>query len=330
MSRISKYQDTIIKFFKTKNLFNDMGTESKKILFELIETINHNPAILCLTILNNQCKKYDIKIHGYYLASGIDLLSLIANISCNRYYYESIYNRHTIDNLIIDLVSCFYKCIIQNIDTLRMSKNRNINFKITQICIEYSAKMIPRIIHKTNFISNKKMKKTDLFCRDFDEKSYTFYKNKKKIDKLVILDEIQNRYGTVCQLAMCLGWILGQGDESNIMKIKNIDTDKYIGKIESLGLKLGTILKIHDDFKNIDRDMDACPYTLNYVLNFGIKDSYMELIDTKSDFVEGMMYLGINTKTSKEILDIVTNNINDIVKNISVDMETSYDDVSVN
>ena len=328
MSRISRYQDGILKFLKTKSFITDTTPATKIILTDLLELTDHIPAILCLTILNNQCKKNDLKIHGYYLASGIDVLMLLAKVSSSRDHFDNKYGQIAIDNMIMEASSCFYKCITQNIDTLRLTKNGNINSKLTQLCIEYTTKWLPLITQKQIYTSKDKMKKTDLFCLDIDDKTYEQYKKKNKLNKEVIMEDIKKRYGSVCKLAICLAWIIGQGDDTGTNKLKELNDEKNIIKLEKLGEHIGTFLKLYDDFKYVERDIKMGRFSLNYVINHGIKEAYMELIESKANFIEGAMLLDVDTKTSKEIIDQVVRNIDLIVKDASVDMETQYDDVS--
>jgi hypothetical protein len=328
MSRISRYQEGILKFLKTKSFINETTESTKNILNDLLELSDHIPAILCLTILNNQCKKYDLKIHGYYLASGIDVLMLVAKVCSSRDHFDNKYGQIAIDNMIMEAVSSFYKCITQNLDTLRLSKNGNLNTKLTQLCIEYSTKMMPQITQKNLYDSKAKMKKTDILCMELDDKTYSQYKKKNKLEKNILIDDIKKRYGSVCKLAMGLGWILGQGDETTFNKIKDLSDIPTVSKMEKLGDHMGTLLKLHDDFKYTIRDIKLGRFSLNYVINYGIKEAYNELIESKANFIEGSMILGIETKTSKEIIDMVVRDIDDIVKDISVDMDTQYDDVS--
>jgi len=328
MSRISKYQEGILKFLKTKSFILDTSQITKTILYDLLNMSDHVPAILCLTILNNQCKKYDIKIHGYYLASGIDVLMLMAKVCCSRDYFDNKYGQNAIDNMIMEVVSSFYKCITQNIDTLRLSKNGNINIKLTQLCIEYASKYIPLITQKGTYVSTSKMKKTDLFCLNITDRDYVQYKKKNKLDKTVLIDDMTSRYGSVCKLAMSLGWVLGQGDDAYFNKIKDLSEEKTVTKLEKLGECMGKFLKLHDDFRYIERDIKIGRFSLNYVINYGIKEAYIELIESKANFIEGTMSLGVESKTSKEIIDMIVRNIDEIVKDTSVDMDTQYDDVS--
>lgn len=328
MNRISRYQEGILKFLKTKSFINDTSETTKNILYDLIELSDHIPAILCLTILNNQCKKYDLKFHGYYLASGIDALMLMAKVCSSREYFDNKYGQVSIDNMIMEVISCFYKCITQNIDTLRMSKNGNVNNRITQLCIEYSTKMIPMITQKNTYDSNEKMRKTDLLCMNLDNKTYIQYKKKNRLEKDMLIEDTKRRYGTVCKLAMSLGWILGLGNDDDLNSIKVMSEEKTINKLEALAEYMGTFLKLHDDFKYLKRDIQLGRYSLNYVINYGIKEAYTELTEAKANIIEGSMTLDIETKTSKEIIDMVAKNIEEIVKDVSVDMETQYDDVS--
>lgn len=329
MSRISRYQNGMLEFLKSKSFINKTTETTKKILLELIELSDHIPAILCLTILNNQCKKNDIRIHGYYLASGIDALTLIAKVCSSRDHFDNKYGQIAIDNMIMEVTSCFYKCITQNIQTLRLSKNENMNStKLTQLCIEYSTKILPYITQKQAYESEERMKKTDLLCMAIDDKTYQQYKKKNKLDKDTITEDVNRRYGSVCKLALCLGWILGQNDDASLGKLKELTDEKCIEQLEKLSEHIGAFLKLHDDFKYVNRDIRYGRYSLNYVINYGIKEAYTELIEAKANFIEGTMVLGIDTKTTKEIIDMVVRDVDSIVKDVSVDMDTQYDDVS--
>lgn len=317
MSRINRYQDGMSKFLKTKSIFIKNTTEkTKQILIELLELSDHIPAILSLTILNNQCKKYNLKIHGYYLAAGIDIMMLMAKVCSNRHYFNNKYGSNEIDNMIMEVHNWFYYCIAQNIETLRISKNGKINSRIPEALIEYAAKYLPLITRKIKYFSNKKMKKTDIYFFNFKEQCYNEYKKKFMLDRDIILSDIYLRYGSVCKLAICLGWLLGQGEEQEL------------SGLEQLGAEMGIFLKIYDDFKYIERDMVNSKFSLNFVVNYGIKEAYNEMTEAKSNFIEGSMKMNIDTRTSKEIIDLVVKNVNEIVKDVSVDVNTQYDDVS--
>lgn len=136
------------------------------------------------------------------------------------------------------------------------------------------------------------------------------------LNREIILSDVRLRYGSVCRLAMCLGWLLGQGEEQELYGL------------EQLGTEIGIFLKIYDDFKYVERDIMIGKYSLNFVINYGIKEAYNEMTEAKANFIEGSMKMNIDTKTSKEIIDMIVKNIDEIVKDVSVDINTQYDDVS--
>lgn len=320
MSRICQYQDTLLKFLHTKSFIPKTTDKTKNILTELIESSDHISAILCLTILNNLCKKYNLKIHGYYLASGIDIMMIIAKVCCNRDYFNSKYGTNEIDNMITEATSWFYYCIMQNIETLRLSKNGTVNPKILQTCIEYAAKYLPLITQRQKYTSSIVMKKTDIYCFNFkNQNCITEYKKKHVLGRDILMSDIKIRYGSVCKMAICLAWILGS---------PKINETKDIDNLELLANDISVFMKIHDDFMNVERDMLYGDYSLNFVVNYGIKEAYCEMIDAKSEFIERSMKLNVDTKTIKEIVDLLVSNIEAVVKDVSVDIETQYDDVS--
>lgn len=316
MSRIIRYQEGILKFMKTKSFINKTSSRTKDILYELLELSEHIPAILCLTILNNLCKKSDTKIHGYYLATGIDVMMLMVKVCNNREYFEDKYGINSIDNMIIEVNNWFYASISSNIETLRLGKNGNIDHNISQLCVEYATKYLYLITKKNTYITSKKMKKTDLFCMENINRYINNYKQKKKLTKDILMNEIDARYGSVCKLSLCLSWIIGLGNT------------KHLNELESLGHYMGIFLKIYDDFRYLERDLLKGVTSLNYIINYGIKEAYIELIEAKTNFIEGALKLDINTKTSKEILDMIVREIDNIVKDVSVDLESQYDDIS--
>lgn len=320
MNRLGKYQDGLLKFIKIKNIINDMSYNTRNILNNLLVVSDHIPAILCLTILNKQCQKNNIKIHGYYLAAGIELMLLLAMVSCNREHYETIYDSKILDNMYMEVVNTFYKCILQNIDTLTMSNTGSNNALLTKICIVYASKYIPLITEKCTYMSKISMKKTDLFCSNISKADYLNYKKKYMLDKNILHTNILNRYGSVCKLALIFGWMFGQNEYT--------DCNETIIKLEKHSNNIGKLLKLYDDFKNFNYDIKTGVHSLNYIINYGIKDTYNELTESKILYTEGLIMLDLETKTCKEIIDTIVNNVDNIIKDISVDMNTQYENVS--
>ena len=329
MFRQSRYIEGITNFWLTKSQL--FLTNSTKIIINdfMKDPVLFIPSVLTLSVLNNQCKKNNVKVHGYNLAVSISILHIVAIINCNRFFYETVYSSIDIDNMIMESVNFFYKCLSLTIDIIRVNKNGNLNSKLLQLCIEYSAKCITQITYKHNIVSTDKMKKTDLFCLESCEKKYDEYKKMYRVKNETILECIKSTYGNVCKLGMCLGWIIGNNNETLVMKLKELNDNKHILHIEKIGENFGKFIKLHDDFINIEKDISGLKHTLNYVVNNGIKESYTEMIETKTSLIEGSMKMGIDTKTNKEVIDSLMENIKNTVKDVSVDMNTSYDDVSV-
>jgi hypothetical protein len=327
MNRINKYQDGIVKFIKTKQIIENMTSKTQEILYNLLKTSDNIPSILCLTVLNKQCQKNNITVHGYYLATGIELIMLLAIVASNREYYETIYGSITIDNMYIEVIGAFYNCLSNNIDTLSISNNKQYNTsRLTQYCIEYASKYISYITEKCIYDTKDCMKKTDILCLHLNKHTYGLYKKKYKLPKNIINANIINRYGAVCKMAIIFGWIFGQ----NYNILNNLKNENKIYQLEKHGNIIGTVLKLYDDFKNIDRDIKYGTYSLNHIVNYGIKDTYTELVNSKIIYVEGLMKYDIDTKTSKELIDNIMDTVDNIVKDISVDMNTQYDDISAN
>jgi len=317
MSRVGRYQENISKFLQTKSFINKTSTITKKILTELMIGYDHVPAMLCLTVLNSQCKKYNIKLHGYYVAGCVDVLMILAKVCCNRPYFNKLYGTANLNNLIIEVINWTYCSIYQNIETLLMNKGERYNPKTTQLCIDYCVKLIPKIVQVCDYTSNKRMKKTDIYSyKPSDADFWKKYKNKALLDKTTVTNEIDNRYGSVCCLSVCLGWILGQGDES------------ALGEIEKLGKYCGILLKMSDDFRYLEQDITEGHVSTNYVINFGIKETYTAIIEAKANLIEELLKNKIDGKTLRDAIDVIIRMVDDIVSDISVDMNTQYDECS--
>ncbi len=267
MSKITKYQENMNKFIQTKSFINKTSPTTREILTSLLRTSDHIPAILCLSVLNSQCKQYNIRIHGYYIAGCVDTLMALAQICCNKSYFDETYGATALSNLISEVINWTYWSVFQNIETLMMNKNDRYNAKTSQLCIEYCVKYISKIANISDHTSNKRMKKTDIYsCKSLPNEFWKKYKTKKLLEKTVIMQDIENRYGAVCCLAVCLGWIIGQGDET------------VLNDIENIGNQCGILLKMADDFKYMERDISYGNTSVNHVINYGIKDTYIEFI----------------------------------------------------
>jgi hypothetical protein len=109
-----------------------------------------------------------------------------------------------------------------------------------------------------------------------------------------------------------LAWIIGGGNEK----------DKK--RLSKLGLAFGRMLKLSNDFKNLNNDiLQANKYTFNYIANCGFTKSYNLFTNSKQQFIEECMNMDILSTTVKEILDIVEKNVIDIIDDTSPDLKST-------
>lgn len=296
MSRISRYQDSINKFFKNKScsLFSE---NNKNIVENMYPEINHIISILLLTTLNSQCRKGNIKFHGYYIATGIDILWMIVKINDSKKYYDNIYGDIQIYNFCLESTILIYNCLSQNINSFQDINNNKI-IKIYQNCINYLNKNINKCI-SYNKIKNGNINVNPLIYKFTKSNTNDEYLKLKSINETDIDKYICEKYGTLCSIALTLGWLMGNGD------------DKMIPIIEKIGINFGYIIKIANDFKNIERDINNSDNNIstNIVINIGIIKSYIKFIENKTSFIENSLFLGIYNITIKEIMDIIEKEI---------------------
>jgi hypothetical protein len=275
--------------------------------------------------MNSQIKNNNFKsLHGYYLASAIDFMEIISNINLNREYYNSKYGEHDIDNAISEINSFLHILVMDNINTLKnnLEKDKNdksnkIIKKITQKFNQYFIKNISKIMKKYSVKSNDKMIKSDILTLNFDKKYYKNYKRKSRISREDITNIVLEKYGSVYEMGICLGWLIGCGNDDQLESLEKISKD------------IAILIKMHDDFMNIERDISKSGnLSFSYVVNHGAKETFIEFIEYKTKFIEQSMKLNIDTKTSNEILTMIENNILEAVQNIEVDFNSTYDDVS--
>lgn len=314
MSRIIKYRETLRKFMMTKSFLLKISGESRKILDSLLFSSDNLPGIITLTILNSQCKKNNIKIHGYYLATAIECLMQCCRINSNRHYYKTIYGADNLDNLYSEVIGWVHWSVAENIETLRLS-NPSFDPRIISVSIEYCLKFIPNILKKEELHSSLPMKKTDIFCYDFPDHTYiNAYKQKNRIEKNILKKNIDQKYGAVISLGCCIAWLIGGGGRSEL------------SVMEKIGRNIGMFLKMAEDLTTIERDTITPSNSLNYVVNYGIKEAYSEFTIAKISFVEDMLMLNIDSKTIRDVLESVMESVDGSMNDISVDMLTQYDD----
>lgn len=309
MSRISRYQESIEKFIKNKNINNYFDEEFTKEIEEKLNKSDHLCGIISSTIFNHNTKKSNIKGHGYFLGILIDICLIILNSDSN-----SNLNLNLNTNFIIGL----YKLLNDNICILKSDDSDKL-ILISNKTYEYFNSLI-YIILKTEKINTKKMIKSDLLnLKTITSEMYKKISNMNKYDDKDLNIYIKNKYGNIGKLVIILSWIMGGG----VIDKKNINI------LENIGEKFGLIYKICIDFENTINDIKKSEsITDNIIINIGVQNSFELFMELKSSFYEDSLKLGIYTHTMKEVIDELEIKMDRCIENCKVDMKSTYSSFS--
>ena len=88
MSRISRYQESINKYMKSKSCINSLDTEMKKEMLDILVDSDYASSIVLLTVLSSQNRKNTLSLHGYYMGCGIELMMVMCKLIDNKNYYN--------------------------------------------------------------------------------------------------------------------------------------------------------------------------------------------------------------------------------------------------
>lgn len=321
-SRINKYQDSIIRFTKSKSCFSKF-IKDNKILESIISDSDNLAPIILLTVTNNQNKKKGLKTHhGYYMASGIEMLMVMIHIIENKKYYEIKYGKSNIETIISELPIHVFKCLSQNMETLENLSDKDKKDTILKIyhkTLDYLYKKILLINQQNILTGTTKVKKTDIIKYNFSDKKIIDekYKNLKRVDKDKLINYIDQKYGSIYQCSFYIGWLLGFGDE------------KLVNNFERLGSHLGLLVKLIRDLQYLERDIDnAVGCSSNMIINYGIHECFSLFYDSKLKLIEGAMILDIYTVTLKEILNHLEYRFNQFLSNTELELKSMYSSFS--
>ena len=311
MSRISRYQESIEKFIKNKNINDYFTEEYSKIILENLIKSDHLGGIIVSTIFNHNSKKTNLKGHGYFIGLMIDIIIMIIKSKEK----ETLINY----NLFIGL----YKLLTENINLIKTTKHDVLN-KIIILIMSYFNNNIYDILTDIKIGDIEKMIKSDLLnLKLIDDKLYKKISQMNKYDHDDFVNYVINIYGKLGKIIFVISWVLGGGN-----------TDKDIIKsIEMIGEKFGILQKICYDFENIisdinDIDKENDKVSKNIVINIGIQESFSLFMETKSIFYEESFKLDIYTHTMKEVIDELENKIDKVLENCKIDVKSIYSSFS--
>lgn len=305
MSRISRYQDALIRFIKTKSYISDLSKVHKKKYNGLLDSNDHLIAIVLLTIQNNKSRKNKVILHGYYASTVIELLDIFVKCHDKSISVKEINNCYGI----IPLVNI---CLSDNIDYIK----KNNKDKLVDNYYKILNNKLIIIMENTKLnVSNDFITKTDLPKYKFNNESLLKEKlvNLKTVNKPDLLEHIEKKYGTLCQITIIFGWLFG------------FESNEKMDLLEKTGINLGYVIKICYDFENLENDLENCTnFSTNYVINYGIQESFELFIQNKCKFIENCFLLDIYTTTIKEIIDLYELKIDKFVDNTTPDLKSYY------
>jgi len=310
MSRISRYQESIEKFIKNKNIETYFSDEYSDLINKKLLESDHLCGIILSTIFNHNSKKSNIKGHGYFLGISIDILLILLETKTISQNFNN--------NLIIGV----YKLLHENTNIIKSTNDEIIN-KIILKTYEYFNTHIYNILSFSQKYQVKKMIKSDLL--NLNTITTDMYKKISGMNRYSyddILDYVKKTYGSIGKIIIVLSWILGGG---------NCDK-KIIASLESVGEKFGMIYKICNDFNNIISDLNSCDsktnISRNIVINIGIQESFALFMELKSSFYEESLKLELYTHTMKEVIDELETKMDKCLEKSKVDMKSSYSSFS--
>jgi len=310
------------KFIKNKScvkIIND--SEVRGNIYKMIDRHgDYVASIILLATINIQSKKNNLKLHGYYIGCGIELLMIVAKIFNNKLYFEELYGKEMVAKIVNKIITTVNICLSQNIKSIQNSITKDKALKIIHTCMKILNTKLNYLINDENLEVSGNMKRSDLVKYNFTSTGVAkSLSGLQQVKQEGLLNFVENKFGIVCQLAIILGWLLGGGDE------------KWISTLEQLGTYLGYIIKISNDCLTLEEDMKEAisgisesRKTYNLLINLGIQDSFELFINSKTKFIEGCMSLNIYTNTIKEILDLVEVQLDKMIDNVTPDLKSAY------
>lgn len=310
MSRIERYQESINKFIKSRDIF----TEDVK---NMLLTKDHLCGIIFATLLNHNAKKTNFKVHGYYIICAIDILhELIEILNSN----ENIQH-----NKFTELLFTVINLINMNLENIKVQqKHEEMLIKILNFINSYISNKLVEITKKYNFISEKKVQKTDIISIKYlDKIVLNKYKNLLRIEHNNLIEYVKNTYGNIGDIVFVIGWAIGGGDRKK----------ELLKTLQTIGDRFGLLYKLCRDFERVEQDINSSfknnsKYSLNFVVNEGVQESFILFMEIKTQLIEECLNLNIYTHTLKEVLDELEKNVDNCLQSSNIDLKSTYSSFS--
>ena len=304
MSRVTRYQDSVKRFINNRSCFVDVkGSDLEDIIKEHTGENKYLLSILFLTIMNKQTKKNKLSFQGYYSASCLEFIRIYTELILNKDKYCEKYGLDKYSRSVNLLIILSTKSWNQNMEVAKKCLNNEQLVKLySQFTNLFNDKLgIDKILGNNKLIENKKIK-SDLHRHNI-KFSKTKQYNKESFDLY-----IENTYGSLCELVVILGWLIGCDNNT-----------KNFNRLIKAGKAFGYMYKLSQDFGLIDDNNDK-----NYVINCGIQESYECFLHNKQKFIEETMNLDIFSNTIKEIINNLEYNVNKVIDKTKPDLKSNY------
>ena len=287
----------------------------KSYVYDLMYSSDSVYSILFLTVMNNQNKKINISVQGYYIATCVEFLCTLLYVIENKGdvmklwgdkgYLKlcgllGVYANVSLQQNIESAKSVY---VIDNLINISMKANYALNETISDV------------MSIVGFECCVKEKECDGNVVDWylkDESMIKKFESLKQISKVSCKQYCNIKYVAVCEFVMMMGWIMGNGNVNNIEKLGR--SAGYFAMMYGLSKNFKYL---NDDIKN------ATVCTTNYVLNFGLQDGYEEFINNKQLFLSSMMNDDVYTSTIKELIDKIEIDVDDVINLTSPDLRSN-------
>lgn len=332
--RFGLYQNSIKKFINNQSIISKY--RYKQFILDLTENNDYILPISLLTVINGQQKKNNLKsVHGYEMATGIELLIIFLNIVETKKFNKILNGNYSHATLTRDQTNLILKSNISNhicqeiTSMIYQTLNRNIN----DISTYYSSDAMIKIYLLASEHLHAKIDKinstvsTMELPQDLEIQHKTFLENfhfvdsnnlnklscVKQLPKDFVLQYISGTYGSICKLALIFGWLIGGS------------VPDMIPNLEKIGYHFGIMIKLAYDFTNVERDVSVMNngISFNYIINFGFQDAFELFDDCKRKFIEGVLTMNISTPTLKEFIDILERKVDCSLEQSSPDIKSS-------
>lgn len=306
MSRIERYQESINKFIRSKDIFTE---DVKNMLLKK----DHLCGIIFATLLNHNAKKTNFKVHGYYIICAIDILHELIEMLNST---ENIpHNKFT------ELLFTVINLINMNLENIKVQqKHEEMLNKILNFINSYISNKLFEITKKYEFVTQKKVQKTDIISVKYLDKTVlNKYKNLSKVEHNNLIEYVKNTYGNIGDIVFVIGWAIGGGDRKK----------ELLKTLQTIGDRFGLLYKLCKDFEKIEQDINSSSkYSLNFVVNEGVQESFILFMEIKTQLIEECLNLNIYTHTLKEVLDELEKNIDNCLQSSNIDLKSTYSSFS--